>query len=48
MGIPGSSAPYSTIHPVTGDQMVTRSPQEATDQGYVLDGILGAIFDPPR
>jgi hypothetical protein len=48
MGIPGSSALYSTIHPVTGDQMVTRSPQEATDQGYVLDGILGAIFDPPR
>lgn len=46
--MPGCSTLYSTIHPVTGDQLVTRSPQEATDAGYVMDGILGAIFDPAR
>lgn len=45
--MPGCSTLYSTIHPVTGDQLVTRSPQEATAAGYVMDGILGAIFDPP-
>jgi glycosyltransferase involved in cell wall biosynthesis len=45
--MPGCSVLYSTIHPVTGDQLVTRVPHEATDAGYVMDGILGAIFDPP-
>ena len=45
--IPGCSTLYSTIHPVTGDQLVTRFPQRATDDGYLMDGILGAIFDPP-
>lgn len=45
--IPGCSTLYSTIHPVTGDQLVTRFPHEATEAGYVLDGILGAVFDPP-
>ncbi|HEY8808821.1 MAG TPA: glycosyltransferase [Solirubrobacterales bacterium] len=45
--MPGSSTLYSTIHPVTGDQLVTRVAHEATDAGYVMDGILGAIFDPP-
>jgi glycosyltransferase involved in cell wall biosynthesis len=45
--MPGCSTLYSTIHPVTGDQLVTRVPHEATDAGYVMDGILGAIFDPP-
>jgi glycosyltransferase involved in cell wall biosynthesis len=45
--IPGTSTLYSTVHPVTGDQLVTRSPEEATGAGYVMDGILGAIFDPP-
>ena len=45
--MPGCSTLYSTIHPVTGDQLVTRVPHEATDAGYVSDGILGAIFDPP-
>lgn len=45
--IPGCSTLFSTIHPVTGDQLVTRFPQEATDEGYLMDGILGAIFDPP-
>lgn len=47
-GVRGSSPLYSTIHPVTGDQLVTRFPQEATEQGYLLDGILGAVFDPPQ
>jgi glycosyltransferase involved in cell wall biosynthesis len=45
--MPGCSTLYSTIHPVTGDQLVTRFPSEATSAGYVMDGILGAIFDPP-
>jgi glycosyltransferase involved in cell wall biosynthesis len=45
--LPGCSTLYSTIHPVTGDQLVTRVPHEATEAGYVMDGILGAIFDPP-
>jgi hypothetical protein len=45
--MPGCSILYSTIHPVTGDQLVTRVRHEATDAGYVMDGILGAIFDPP-
>ena len=43
----GQQAALSTIHPVTGDQLVTRVLHEATDAGYVMDGILGAIFDPP-
>ena len=46
--MPGCSILYSTIHPVTGDQLVTRSPEEAGAAGYVMDGILGAIFDPPH
>ena len=45
--MPGCSTLYSTIHPVTGDQLVTRSPEEASAAGYLMDGILGAIFDPP-
>lgn len=45
--VSGCSTLYSTVHPVTGDQLVTRFPEEATDAGYVMDGILGAIFDPP-
>ena len=47
-GMPGCSTLYSTIHPITGDQFVTCSPEEASAAGYVIDGILGAIFDPPR
>jgi len=46
--MPGCSTLYSTIHPVTGDQLVTRSPEDAAAAGYVMDGILGAIFDPPE
>ncbi len=45
--MPGTSTLYSTVHPVTGDQLVTRSPHEAAAAGYLMDGILGAIFDPP-
>ena len=45
--VSGCSTLYSTIHPVTGDQLVTRFPEDATEAGYVMDGILGAIFDPP-
>lgn len=45
--MPGCSTLYSTIHPVTGDQLATRFPEEAIAAGYVMDGILGAIFDPP-
>ena len=44
--IPGCSLLYSTVHPFTGDQLVTRSLEEATALGYVLDGMLGAIVDP--
>jgi hypothetical protein len=46
--MPGCSTLYSTIHPVTGDQLVTLSPREAEEAGYVLDGVLGAIFAPPQ
>ena len=44
--VPGCSTLFSTIHPVTGDQLVTRFPEEAIKLGYVLDGVLGAILDP--
>lgn len=44
--IAGCSALFSTIHPVTGDQLATRFPQEAARAGYLLDGFLGAVFDP--
>jgi glycosyltransferase involved in cell wall biosynthesis len=44
--VPGRSTLFSTIHPITGDQLVTRFPQEAGELGYVLDGVLGAIIDP--
>jgi glycosyltransferase involved in cell wall biosynthesis len=44
--IPGCSLLYSTLHPLTGDQLVTRSLEEAGALGYVLDGVLGAVMDP--
>ncbi len=44
--VPGSSTLFSTIHPVTGDQLATRFPHEAIDLGYVPDGVLGSILDP--
>jgi glycosyltransferase involved in cell wall biosynthesis len=41
---PGCSALFSTTHPVTGDQLVTRFPERASDRGYLLDGVLGYIL----
>jgi hypothetical protein len=41
----GWSALFSSVHPVVGDQFVTRSALEATDLGYRLTGILGYICD---
>jgi len=41
----GYSPLFSATHPVTGDQLVTRSELEATDLGYRLDGLLGHVFD---
>jgi hypothetical protein len=35
----------SATHPVTGDQLLTRSELEATDLGYRVDGALGHVFD---
>jgi glycosyltransferase involved in cell wall biosynthesis len=43
---PGTSPLFSTIHPATGDQLVTCAPGEAAAKGYVLEGALGAILDP--
>ncbi len=45
---PGTSPLFSTVHPLTGDQLVTRSLDEAAALGYVMDGVLGAILDPPN
>jgi len=45
--VPGASLLFSALHPLTGDQLVTRSPHEAAALGYVMDGVLGAILDPP-
>ncbi|HSR93482.1 MAG TPA: glycosyltransferase family A protein, partial [Solirubrobacterales bacterium] len=41
---PGCSALFSTTHPVTGDQLVTRFAQSAMDLGYLVDGVLGYIL----
>lgn len=41
----GYSPLFSATHPVTGDQLVTRSELEATDLGYRVDGLLGHVFD---
>ncbi len=41
---PGCSALFSTTHPVTGDQLVTRFAQSAMDRGYLVDGVLGYIL----
>jgi hypothetical protein len=40
----GCSALFSTTHPVTGDQLVTRFAQSAIDLGYLVDGVLGYIL----
>ena len=42
-GSPGVHPLFSATHPVTGDQLVTRNPQEAVAYGYAFDGILGYV-----
>jgi hypothetical protein len=42
---PGCSPLISSTHPVTGDQFVTCSAEEAVALGFLPDGILGFIFD---
>lgn len=42
---PGWSPLFSAIHPAVADQYVTRSEVEATDMGYVIEGVLGYVFD---
>lgn len=42
---PCCSPIYSATHPVVDDQYLTRSPVEATDMGYVLNGRLGWLSD---
>jgi len=44
--VAGYGTLYSAIHPVTGDQLVTRTPREAAEWGYLMDGVLGSIGDP--
>jgi glycosyltransferase involved in cell wall biosynthesis len=41
----GHSPLFSATHPVTGDQLLTRSTLEATDLGYRVDGLLGHVVD---
>jgi hypothetical protein len=42
---PGWSPLFSSRHPALDDQYVTRSEVEATDMGYVVEGILGYTLD---
>lgn len=42
---PGFGPLFSATHPVVGDQFVTRSEVEASDLGYVVDGVLGHVSD---
>jgi glycosyltransferase involved in cell wall biosynthesis len=42
---PGCSPLISSTHPITGDQFVTCSAEEAVAFGFLPDGILGFIFD---
>jgi hypothetical protein len=41
----GCSPLFSATHPVVGDQFVTRSESEASDLGYLVDGVLGHVSD---
>jgi hypothetical protein len=43
--VPGWSPLFAAMHPVLGDQFLTRSALEAQDMGYVVDGVLGWIAD---
>lgn len=42
---PGWSPLFSSRHPAINDQYITRSEVEATDMGYVVEGILGYTLD---
>lgn len=42
---PGWSPLFSATHPALDDQYITRSELEATDMGYVTDGVLGYVLD---
>jgi hypothetical protein len=42
---PGCTPLFSATHPVVGDQFVTRSEMEASDLGYLVDGVLGHVAD---
>ena len=44
-GGPSCRPIFSASHPVTGDQLLTCSPDEALAHGYFLDGDLGFILD---
>jgi hypothetical protein len=41
----GWSPVFSALHPALEDQYVTRSEIEATDMGYLVEGILGYVLD---
>jgi hypothetical protein len=43
--LPGCQPLFSTTHPVTGDQLVTCTPSQAIELGYLPDGVLGFILD---
>ncbi len=42
-GGPGRLVLFSAIHPITGDQLLTRDPREATDMGYANVTELGYL-----
>ena len=42
--LPGSGPLYSALHPVTGDQLLTRDPQEAFRLGYSEPIVLGELM----
>lgn len=41
----GCAPLFSATHAVVGDQFVTRSEMEASDLGYLVDGVLGYVSD---
>ena len=42
-GGPGTCPLYAAYHPVTGDQLLTNAPIEATDMGYAQPELLGHV-----
>jgi glycosyltransferase involved in cell wall biosynthesis len=44
---PHSAPLYSALHPVTGDQFLTRDPEEAIDMGYSQPVLLGELMIVP-